>query len=198
MKRVTTILFAAVVSVVSVPVALADIFLKLPGIDGESTAVGHEKWIDISSFQFGVANPGAGSGGGGKPVFSEVTISKAFDASSPPLMEAVVDGKSFANALVDFVRPSQGKPQTYLKYEFSDVFLTSYSVSSGGDRPFESLSFAWSKLTTTYFPQSPTGGLGAPVIATIAAVPEPSTWAMLAGGLLFVGIQIGRARRMRG
>lgn len=126
-------------------------------------------------------------------------LPKQFDASSPSLMDAVVDRTSFANALVDFVRAGpQGKEQTYLKYEFSNVFLTSYSMSSGGDLPSESLSFSWSKLTTTYLPQLPSGALGAPITGTIAAVPEPTTWATLAAGLLLVGLRIGRARRLRG
>jgi hypothetical protein len=89
----------------------------------------------------------------------------------------------------------------FLQYRFSDVLMTSYGVSgaSGGD-VIESWSFAFAKVETTYKPQdNKTGKLGPPVTfvwdltGNTAPIPEPSTWAMLVAGLLFV-VYFGRNR----
>ena len=45
-----------------------DTFLKLTGIEGESTAKGMEKQIEVYSFSWGASNPSTvGSGSGGPP-----------------------------------------------------------------------------------------------------------------------------------
>ena len=43
--------------------AAVDYFLKIAGIDGESTADGHKGEIDLESWSWGESNPGAGSAG---------------------------------------------------------------------------------------------------------------------------------------
>ncbi|MEO7986135.1 MAG: type VI secretion system tube protein Hcp, partial [Gemmatimonadales bacterium] len=48
-----------------------DAFLKIDGVDGESTRKGFEKQTEIFSYSFGASNPstvgsGGGGGGGGK------------------------------------------------------------------------------------------------------------------------------------
>jgi len=67
--------------------AAVDMFLKLDGIDGESTAQGHEQWIETDSFAFGASQGAQGSGSGqatGKTTLSEVSITKAIDTRSVP------------------------------------------------------------------------------------------------------------------
>lgn len=171
--------------------ASAAIYIKYDGIDGEVTAKGHEKWIELHSFQWGVSN------GGGSAQPSEVNVSSFISAASPKLFIATVNGTTIPSATIDFVTAAQ-PIQPYLQYELENVLISGYSVSSGGDRPVESLSLNFTKIKFSYVPMRDDGGLGAPITAEweigAAAVPEPSTWALLAAGL---GMLVIGQRRMR-
>jgi len=190
--------------------AAVDIFGKLTGIDGESTNDAHKNWIDVLSYSWGASNPGSfasgGGGGQGKVSFSDFHFTKNVDKSSPVLLLDLAQGKHIQEALFDVVHSGGQSQEPFLQYRFIDVLLTSYSVSgsSGGDVPFESLSLVFGKVEMIYRPQDAKGGLGAPVTMSwdvkknegglnVSPVPEPSTWAMLVAGLLFV-VLFGRNR----
>jgi type VI secretion system secreted protein Hcp len=191
------------------PAAAVDIFGKFTGISGESQADGRKDWIDVLSYSWGASNPGSfasgGGGGAGKVDFSDFNFSKFVDKSSPALFLDLAQGKQIQEALFDVVKPGQD-PQTFLQYKFSDVLMTSYNVSgsNGGGAPMESWSLAFGKVEMTYREQRPDGKLGAPITVfwdlkdgkggiNTAPIPEPSTWAMLVAGLLFV-VFFGRNR----
>ena len=67
--------------------AASDYFLKIDGIDGESTDDRHKGEIDIQSFSWGVSNSGSmssGSGGGaGKASFQDIHFTRQLDKASP-------------------------------------------------------------------------------------------------------------------
>src|SRR5947207_307763 len=69
--------------------AASDVFLEIDGIPGESQAEGFQGAIEVESFSWEVtSNAGGGRGGGGgagKARFSDFTIRKHFDQSSPAL-----------------------------------------------------------------------------------------------------------------
>lgn len=45
-----------------------DMFMKIDGVDGESTDDAHKKWIELLSYSHGVSQPTSGaSGTGGVP-----------------------------------------------------------------------------------------------------------------------------------
>jgi len=190
--------------------AAVDIFGKFTGIDGESTDNAHKNWIDVLSYSFGASSPASlGSGGAssqGKVDFSDFHFTKYVDKSSPVLLFDLASGKHIPEALFDVVQSGGQSQQPFLQYKFDDLLLTSYNASGsgGGDRPLESLSFAFRKVEMTYRPQDGKGGLGAPVTmfwdvskntggVNMAPIPEPSTWAMLVAGLLCV-VYFGRNR----
>src|SRR5262249_12194715 len=82
-----------------------DTFLDIPGVEGESTAQGMEKKIEIYSFSWGASNPttiGSGATGlaGGKASVSSFNIMKKSEKSSPPLFTACCTGKHYPNATV--------------------------------------------------------------------------------------------------
>ena len=65
-----------------------DVFLKLDGIDGESTTKGHEKEIKVLSYDQSIDSTvpaGGGGGGAGKATFSGVRIRKLLDTASIPI-----------------------------------------------------------------------------------------------------------------
>jgi type VI secretion system secreted protein Hcp len=144
------------------------IYMKIPGIDGEVNAVGHEKEIQLNSFQFAVSNPvtssSGGGGGAGKVSISEIAVTKIMDKSSPLLFKNTATGAHIPQVDIYFVKTGIN-PQTYAHYILKNVILSSYSVSSGGDRPSESLSINFVQIQFEFIPTNPDGSLGSPITA---------------------------------
>ena len=144
------------------------IYMKIPGIDGDVAAVGHEKEIELNSFQFGVSNPvtssSGGGGGAGKVSISDIAITKVMDKSSPLLFGKTVTGAHIPQVDIYFVKTSgSGGLQTYAHYILKQVTLSSYSVSSGGDRPSESVSLNFAQIQFEFSSSNPDGTLGSPI-----------------------------------
>jgi len=149
-----------------------EIFLKLDGIEGESTKSGAENQIEIFSFSNGASNPssvafGTGSGAG-KVDLSSLSLQKQLDKSSPKLFLACCNGTHIAKGTM-IVREATGDKtsQIYYQYDMTEVFIDSISWggSAGGGKPSESLSISAKTLQITYFPQDTTGKLGNKVVA---------------------------------
>lgn len=140
-------------------------------IEGESTRKGFEKKIEIYSFSFGVSNPatigpGSGGAGAGRAMLSSFNCMKATDKASPLLFQACASGKHFPKVTVS-LNKAGGDSVTYLTYEFENCFIESvqWSGSTGGDdRPVESLSIAFGKVTITYNAQAMTGAKDAKAV----------------------------------
>ena len=123
-------------------------------INGDSVVDGHEKWITIQSLQFGVGRAITTSGGGAdretsNPSFSEVTLTKSTDIASADLFMQAVCGKSLGKAELHFIQTggADKKQQVYLKIELTDAIVSSYSASSGGERPSESISLNFTQIS---------------------------------------------------
>ncbi len=126
-------------------------------INGDSIVDGHDKWITCSSLQLGVGRSISASGGSAdretsNPSFSELTLTKSTDISSADLFMQSVCGKSLGKAELHFIQTggADKKQQVYMKIELEDAIVSSYSVSSGGDRPSESISLNFTKISYQY------------------------------------------------
>jgi type VI secretion system secreted protein Hcp len=128
------------------------IYLKFGAVQGSVTEEGHKNWIECNSFNFGVGRGISSPTGAQKdrdasaPSFSEITLGKTQDESSLPLLEASWGGSEAVDAEIHFVRTENKKLDVYLKYKLTDVLISGYSISSGGDRPNESLSLNYAKI----------------------------------------------------
>ena len=150
----------------------SDMFLKIDGLDGESTDDKHGNWIDILSFQHGYSQPGGidrsavGGHTGGRVNVSEVTFVKQMDKASMPLADACATGKHIKSCEIEFCSAS-GEKHTFMKYKLTDVLVSSYSVSGsgGGERPTESISLNFGKIEQAYTPFDNTGKAGKDVRA---------------------------------
>jgi type VI secretion system secreted protein Hcp len=146
-----------------------DMFLKLDGVDGESTDEQHIKWIEIESFSWGVSNPStigsATSGAGaGKAVPGEFAVVMPFSAASPQIFDKCVTGDHYETAVLS-MRKAGGSQraagQEFLKYSFGTVFTTKIEWGGSSDEgPEESITFVYGKLQVQYQPQKPDGSLG--------------------------------------
>ena len=132
------------------------IFMKYGSVDGEATAKGYEKWVELTSFSWGVHRGiTAGVGGGSKreasaPSVHEVSISKTLDAFSPLALKEAIGGKG-VDVKIDITRTdNDGKHIAFQKYVLSAAMISNYSLSSGGDRPSESLTLNFTKFDNEY------------------------------------------------
>jgi len=142
-----------------------DMFLKIDGITGETSADGMSGYMSILSFSFGVSNAttvGPGSGGltGGRSSLSDFSVMKSTESASTDLFLHCASGKSYASAEVVIRKATgDGGQQTFLKYSFTNIMITSVQWSGGGDEPTEALSFAFQAVTIEYSKQGDDGSM---------------------------------------
>lgn len=158
-----------------------DTYVELTGIEGEATAKGFEKKIEIFSFSWGASSPvtiGSGTGGisASRVNISSFNVMKKTEVSSPKLFKACCLGEHIDTMKVSMRKQAGvGGQDVFLIYTFNEVMVESiqWSGSSGGDdTPTESVSFAFGKVTVEYKTQGKDGKLvaGTPVVWDITKV----------------------------
>jgi type VI secretion system secreted protein Hcp len=131
-------------------------------IEGDVTTQGFKNWIELNSFQFGVSR-GVSSGAGGatressSPSISEIVVTKYFDKSSAKLYQDSVAGSFDSKVQIKMTTTTQKAVETFLTYDLTDCGVSSYSQSSGGDAPTESLSLNFVKIMVTPTPLDKSG-----------------------------------------
>ena len=127
------------------------IYMNYNNIPGDATAEGHEKWIELKTFQWGVgrgiASPTGASADreSSAPSVSEIVVTKDTDASSPKLLNEAYQGEG-QKVQIDFCKTDKGNLSVYLSFTLTNVMISGYSSSSGGDRPTESISLNFTKI----------------------------------------------------
>ena len=149
----------------------SDYYLKIAGIPGESTAVGHAGEIEIESFSWGASNSGStstgGGGGAGKVSFQDFSFMKSLDKASPLLMSHVATGKHVPTVALVAVRATGKQQQDYMKITLTDVLISSYqNGGSSGGAATDSFALTFSRIEFEYRPQRADGSLDAPVKAS--------------------------------
>jgi len=153
----------------------SDFFVKIGDIKGESNDAKHKGEIDVFSWSFGAAQPGAsaiaGHGAGvGKVQFQDFHIRKYVDASSPKLMLACASGQHFPE-LTFTARRAGGTQAEYLKIKLTNVLISSFETNSLGPEsgptpnkaslPLDSITLNFAKIEVNYKAQNPDGTEGA-------------------------------------
>lgn len=119
-----------------------DIFLKLSGIDGESKTKGHEKEIEVVSYDQSIDatiyRDGGGGSGAGKSTFSGVRFRKLLDTASIPISLACASGLHIASARFAFRRASSN-PFNFYVVALEDVLVTHAGLcaTTGTQSPLE-------------------------------------------------------------
>ncbi len=148
-------------------------FLKIDGIDGDSTSVQHKGEIDVQSWSWGVIQTGSssggsgGGGGAGRASFQDFHFVSRISKASPALFLACATGQHHKAATLTGERAGAAKGGTFLQYKLNDVLVTSvqHSDVAGGDPPIEQFSLNYSKIELSFFPQDAKGKVGAPITA---------------------------------
>jgi type VI secretion system secreted protein Hcp len=149
------------------------IYMKYEGIDGSVTAKGHERWIELDSAQLGVNRHVTNPTGRGvnreasAPSVHEIVITKVQDCASTNLFKASLWGEG-KKVKIDFCKTDKDKIEPYLQIELENTLVSSYSASGHGggggvhDRPTESLSLNFTRITYNTIAMDPSNKTGKP------------------------------------
>jgi type VI secretion system secreted protein Hcp len=150
--------------------AQVDYFLKIEGVDGESTDDKHKGEIELESWGVGGTNAGSfsssGGGGSGKVAMGDFNVVKKTDKASAKLLAACATGEHLKKATL-VCRKAGGDQQEFLTIILSPVLVSSYHTggTAGSDViPMEQIALNFGKIEYKYKEQKPDGSLGGEVI----------------------------------
>lgn len=141
-----------------------DAFIKIDGIDGESTDEKHADWIEVKKFSTGLnqqASATASSVGGAsseRADFHGLTITKLIDKASPKLALACAAGTHIDSITLEICRAGDQKVK-YMEYKMSNCIIGSVTTSGGEEEfPQEDVTIDFGKVEWAYTVQSRKGG----------------------------------------
>ncbi len=141
-----------------------DTFIKIDGIEGESTDSKHTGWIEVISYEAGVsqkASATASSAGGGsseRADFDDFIFIKQLDKASPKLAIACADGSHIDTIIVEVCRAGTEKVK-FMEYKLSNCIISKVKTSGGGgDVPAEAININYGKIEWAYTVQKRQGG----------------------------------------
>jgi type VI secretion system secreted protein Hcp len=133
-------------------------YIKLPDIDGEVQTDAHEKWIEVQSVSLPIFRTiGEGSKGAqrrqGNTSLGDFVVTKGLDSSSPKLAAAVAQGTHMDEVVVHMLSTLEEGEKLVLEIKLTNAIPSGYSFSGTGDmavRPFETISFNYTKIEWNY------------------------------------------------
>jgi type VI secretion system secreted protein Hcp len=135
-------------------------------IKGDVSDQKYPGWIELNSFQWGVGRGITSPTGsesdreGSTPSVSEIVVTKDQDSASPNLFRAACGTKPVNTGKtvhVAFAKTGTGgTSDTFLQFDLENTLVSGWSISSSGDRPTESLTLNFTKVTMTNTPTGPT------------------------------------------
>jgi len=165
---ILTILISSVLIASSMTTADAAIYMLIPGINGDATQNEHVNWIEIDSLQFSITRAISDSAGtqnreASAPSVSEFTLTKEMDRASPLIFFDAVTGDK-GNDVTIHITQTGASTVTYVEYKLTNALVSAYSVSSGGDRPVETLALSFTAIEFKYTPLDGTGKSINPIV----------------------------------
>jgi type VI secretion system secreted protein Hcp len=148
-----------------------DAFLKIDGVDGESTDATHDKWISVLSFSWGVNQVSTGASGSGasagRAQVHDLSFTKVIDKASPKLMLSCATGQHIKKAVLSC---RQAGREDFLKITFENILISSFvegghAGSEQEPTPSEQVSLNFQKVQLSYTAQSSDGVVGTPTVA---------------------------------
>jgi type VI secretion system secreted protein Hcp len=141
-----------------------DAFIKIDGIEGESTDDKHAGWIEMATFGTGLSqsvSSTASSAGGAsaeRADFQDFTFTKQLDKASPKLALACADGTHINTIMVELCRSGTDKLK-FMEYKLTNCIISNVStLGGGGDFPSENVAINFGKIEWAYVVQKRQGG----------------------------------------
>jgi type VI secretion system secreted protein Hcp len=148
--------------------AVVDYFLKIDGIEGESTDGKHKGEIDVQSWNWGETQSGThasgGGGGAGKVSIQDFNFTMKVSKASPKLMLASATGQHIGKVVLT-CRKAGGGQQEYMIVTLTDVLVSSYQTggSNGDIVPTDQISLNFARIEWEYRPQTEKGTVSNPI-----------------------------------
>ena len=151
--------------------ASVDFFLKIDGIEGESTDEKHKGEIQIESWSIGATNSGTassatGGSGAGRVNVQDFHFDMQLSKASPKLFKACASGEHLKTATLT-CRKAGKDQQEYLKIVLTDVLVASITSAGHGQSdvlPRDQISLNFGKVEYKYKEQKADGSLGGEII----------------------------------
>jgi type VI secretion system secreted protein Hcp len=153
----------------------ADYFLKIEGVEGETSDAKHKNELEVLSFSWGVTQAitgtvsSSGTFTGQRCDMSPLVVEKLLDKASSKVAQACAAGDHFPSAVLTLCRAA-GDKQPYMEFKFYDALVSSYTISgqsSEGGLPTERFSLNYGKIEMAYTqigtdgkPQGKVGAVG--------------------------------------
>jgi type VI secretion system secreted protein Hcp len=136
----------------------SDVFLRIDGVEGESSDAKHKNQIEVLSFSWGVTQAitgtvsSSGTFSGQRCDMSPLVIQKLLDKASPKAAEACAAGDHFPSAVLTCCGAGGVKIHPYLEIRLTDVILADVDISGAGDGgvPTESWALRYGKIEMKY------------------------------------------------
>jgi type VI secretion system secreted protein Hcp len=142
-----------------------DYFLKVDGVDGESTVEGHVGELEVSAWSWGESNTTSaahgGGAGAGRVSMQDFHVTLKSGRASPKLFLACASGRHIREAVLT-ARKAGERPQEFLTYRLTDVLVSSYQIAGDApsqDRPGDEIALAFGRIELEYRPQAADGTL---------------------------------------
>ena len=134
------------------------IYMKLENIEGDVTAAGHEKWVQLEKLQFSTkrsltAEPGRiADREATRPSISEFLIEKRMDKSTPLLFSESCVGKAKSELKIEICQTGTNLIP-YMQYTLYNVIISAYQVNAlYNEYPSESINLSFDRIEMRYTP----------------------------------------------
>jgi type VI secretion system secreted protein Hcp len=146
--------------------AAIDMFIKIDGIEGESTDARNRGASDVLAWSWGLGQSAITK----KPCIQSISLTKYFDSASPKLIASAANGTSAPQAVLK-LRKAGEQPLDYLVITMSNVQVSSFSTggSGGEDRITENVTLSFDSMDGAYKKQNADGTLGTAIPWNIGA-----------------------------
>lgn len=136
-------------------------YLLVPDIAGESVRAEHEDEIDVHSMNWNVSQASTAQTGKGRSqaraIVGALTCSKYYDASSPYLALAAMQGKSFDEIVLSIRKDSGEAHLDYKVVTMKNVTISDYTVLPTPEESMvieETVSFTFEEIAIKYTVQA--------------------------------------------
>jgi len=133
-------------------------YMQIQGIEGDVTAKGHEKWIQIQNLEFKTTRHLKTQPGrvidreGSRPELSPIFICKQMDKTTPLIFSEACAGKAKASVKIHLCTTNDTL-MPYMEYTLSNVIVSSYALESIPDEyPHERFALNYDKIEMKYTP----------------------------------------------
>ncbi len=140
------------------------VFLRIQGIEGESTDPDHQGWIDVASFTYGLSRPAddpTAIGGPQEPANHQgLSLVKGADRATGLLYMHCNSGRPIEEVVLEVTRTTEHGISVQ-EYRLQNVVVTSIQTSGGtrsGTRATENVTMHYGSVEWTYVRLDPVSG----------------------------------------